>query len=183
MNACRSSVGDSPSERRAVWHRGGRWGRLPTRAQPEEVRLAGCILPLCWTAAPAEFLPGGAAALHRGETSFLPVWGTGSCQELALCEVVLAAFRTMRSCFASLPPSPLWGLYGTLLVHYVVRYPASNLNSFTVTAFREQWYSVQLRLARSSLKLLKPIPLQKPRINWMWWCLFHVFNKQKVRFW
>lgn len=63
-------------------------------------------------------------------------------------------------------PSRLTGLHrhtaGPLL-----SYPASNLSSFTVTAFREQWYSVQLRLIRSSLKLLKPNSPQKPTASWM----------------
>lgn len=64
-------------------------------------------LTLVLERAPAELLPGGGPALHRGKTHFLPVRGTGSCQESTLCEVVLAEFRMMRSCFASLSPSPL----------------------------------------------------------------------------
>lgn len=118
---------------------------------------------------PAELSPRGAAAWHR---YFLPVWGTGSCQKPSLHEVLLAELRMMCSCFPSLPTSPLWGLYGTLLLHYVVPYAASNLRSFIVASFREQWYSVQLRLARSSSKLLKPTSPKITRINWMWCCLF-----------
>lgn len=113
----------------------------------------------------------------------------GLCEGLALARSWLRVRWFLLSsewCARASPPFPLLrskDYMGTLLVHYVACYPASNLNSFTVTAFREQWYSLQLRLARSSSKLLKPKPPQNPRINWKWWCLFHVFNKNKIKFW
>lgn len=77
------------------------------------MQLAGCILH---KAAPAELVPGGTADLHRGEMHFLPVQGTGLCQELALCEVVLAEFRMMCSSFAYLSPilRAAWHIAGPL---------------------------------------------------------------------
>lgn len=142
------------------------WGRLQELSQRCS---SGAAVTLCQAEAPAELLPWGAAAWHR---YFLPVWETGSCQEPSLHEMLLAELRVMYSCFPSLPLSPLWGLYGTLLLHYVVPYTASNLRSFIAAAFREQWYSVQLRLARSSSKLLKQSSPKIIRINWMWCWLF-----------
>lgn len=152
-------------------------GRLPTRAPLEEVWLAASplceqlLLSLIWEA----------AALHRGEMHFstcagdwlLPgirsTWGSHWFQNDALALCLPFPVLHFEDCVAH------------CLLHYVVCYAACDLHRFSVASLREEWYLVQLWLARSILKLLQLNPPEKPIINWMC-CLLNVFNKKKIKF-